>query len=56
MKYTIKKLENKNIEIEMTLTNVEWENELNDAYNKNKFRFWIYVNHFFFFLIKKLVF
>ncbi len=36
MKYTIKKLENKNIEIEMTLTNVEWEAEVEASYNKNK--------------------
>ncbi|MBQ4558105.1 MAG: trigger factor [Clostridia bacterium] len=39
MKYTFKKLENKNVEIEMTLTNQEWETELNNAYNKNKAKF-----------------
>ncbi len=36
MKYTIKKLENKNIEIEMTLTSAEWEAEVEASYNKNK--------------------
>ena len=39
MKYTINKLENKNIEIEMTLTSEEWEQELNNSYNKNKSKF-----------------
>ena len=36
MKYTIKKLENNNVEIEMTLTSAEWEAEVNNSYNKNK--------------------
>ncbi len=39
MKYTVKKLENKNVEIELTLTTEEWEEELNNSYNKNKNRF-----------------
>ena len=36
MKYTVKKLENKNIQIEITLNAQEWEKELNASYNKNK--------------------
>lgn len=39
MKYTVKKLENKNVEIELTLNHDEWEQELNNAYNKNKNKF-----------------
>ncbi len=36
MKYTVKKLENKNVEIEITLSAEEWEKELTASYNKNK--------------------
>ena len=36
MKYTVKKLENKNVQIEITLNAEEWEKELTASYNKNK--------------------
>ena len=39
MKYTVDKSKKNSIEIEMTLTAEEWEQELNEAYNKNKGKF-----------------
>ena len=36
MKYTVKKLENKNVELEISLSKEEWEKELDASYNRNK--------------------
>lgn len=36
MKYTSKKLENKNMQFEITISKQEWEHALNDSYNHNK--------------------
>ena len=36
MKYTIKKLEHSNVEIEITLNKEEWEKELDCSYQRNK--------------------
>lgn len=36
MKYEVKKLENKNIALTLDFTHEEWENLVNDSYNKNK--------------------
>lgn len=39
MKYKTKKLENKNVEIEITFSKEEWDKAVEESYNKNKSKF-----------------
>ena len=39
MKYKTKKLENKNVEIEITFSKEEWDKAVEESYNKNKNKF-----------------